>query len=226
MERRRRPDRAARRGAGAGADAAARPASGPIEVDHARFPDVETRRSIDDGAASRRFRELLDEGGPILADGAMGTMLFSAGLQFGDPPETWNLSQPDIVRRIHRGYLDAGARILLTNTFGGNRHRRSLHNLENRVAQLNRTAAVLLKAEVRAAGGHALVAGDIGPSGQIMAPLGTLERDDAIETFEEQVLVDLPTAKPTEAGMAELHLASGAVVKPLVVIAPTPPRRR
>ena len=133
-----------------------------------------------------RFDALLHDPGPILADGAMGTMLFAAGLQFGDPPEVWNLTQPDLVRRIHRGYLDAGSRILLTNTFGGNRHRLSLHNLEKRVAQLNRTAAILLKAEVTAAGGHALVAGDIGPSGLIMAPLGTLEREDAVETFEEQ----------------------------------------
>ena len=58
--------------------------------------------------ANARWRALLDEGGPILADGAMGTMLFSAGLQFGDPPEVWNVSQPEVVRRIHRGYLEAG----------------------------------------------------------------------------------------------------------------------
>ena len=81
----------------------------------------------------------------LLADGAMGTMLFAAGLQFGDPPEAWNLSHPDLVRRIHRSYLDAGSQILMTNTFGANRQRLSLHGLEGRVAELNRTAAILLR---------------------------------------------------------------------------------
>ena len=130
-------------------------------------------------AGRARWDGLLDGDGPILADGAMGTMLFAAGLRVGDPPEVWNLTQPDLVRRIHRGYLDAGARILLTNTFGGNRHRLALTNHENRVAQLNRTAAILLRSEVDAAGSDAPVAGGIGPSGLIMAPLGTLEHDDA-----------------------------------------------
>ena len=137
------------------------------------------------GPALDRFRSLVATS-PVLADGAMGTMLFSAGLQSGDPPEVWNLTQPDLVRRIHRGYLDAGARLLLTNSFGGNRLRLSLHRLEDRVAQLNRTAAILLRAEVEGAGGHALVAGDIGPSGEIMAPLGTLQQEQAIDVFAEQ----------------------------------------
>ena len=150
------------------------------------FPDVEARRRADGGRSSQRWRDLLAEGGPILADGAMGTMLFSAGLQFGDPPETWNLSHPDLVRRIHRSYLDAGSRILMTNTFGGNRLRLSLHNLDRRVAELNRTAAILLRGEVDAAGGRALVAGDIGPSGSIMAPTGTLEYPEAVDVFAEQ----------------------------------------
>ena len=94
-------------------------------------------------------------GGPIMADGAMGTMLFPTGLQFGDPPEVWNLTQPEIMRRIQRGYLDAGSQIIMTNTFGGNRLRLALHGLPDRVDELNRTAAILARAEVRAAGGHA-----------------------------------------------------------------------
>ena len=122
----------------------------------------------------------------------MGTMLFAAGLQFGDPPEVWNLSQPEVVRRIHRGYIDAGSRIVMTNTFGGNRLRLALHGLDGRVAELNRTAAILLRAEVeravaeRGESARALVAGDIGPSGEIMAPLGTLEPDEAVDVFAEQ----------------------------------------
>ncbi|HSL76906.1 MAG TPA: homocysteine S-methyltransferase family protein [Candidatus Limnocylindrales bacterium] len=165
-------------------DAAGRPALAP--VDHDRFPDRETRRAIDGGKASQRFRDLLAEGGPILADGAMGTMLFSNGLQFGDPPEVWNLSHPDVVRRIQRGYLEAGSRILLTNTFGGNRLRLGLHGLSERVDELNRTAAILARAEVNAAGGTALVAGDIGPSGEIVQPLGTLDYEIAVDVFREQ----------------------------------------
>jgi 5-methyltetrahydrofolate--homocysteine methyltransferase len=136
--------------------------------------------------AAARWRELLDTDQPILADGAMGTMLFANGLEFGDPPEVWNIAHPDIIRRVHRGYLEAGSRILLTNTFGGNRFRLEMHGNASRVDELNRTAAILLRQEVDAAGTGAIVAGDIGPSGQIMAPLGTLDYDEAVDGFAEQ----------------------------------------
>ncbi|MFL5778317.1 MAG: homocysteine S-methyltransferase family protein [Chloroflexota bacterium] len=138
------------------------------------------------GPANARWRALLAEGGTIMADGAMGTMLFASGLQFGDPPEAWNVSHPDVVRRIQRGYLEAGSRIVMTNTFGGNRLRLRLHGLDRRVSELNRTAAILLRSEVDAAGGRALVAGDIGPTGEIMAPLGTLDEEEAVDVFAEQ----------------------------------------
>ncbi len=159
------------------------PSPGPF--DPAAFPGPAERRRAG-GAARARWDALLATGRPILADGAMGTMLFSAGLQFGDPPEVWNLSHPDVVRRIHRGYLDAGSSIVMTNTFGGNRLRLGLHRLEGRVAEINRTAAILLRGEVEEHGGEALVAGDIGPSGAIMAPTGTLDYDEAVDVFAEQ----------------------------------------
>lgn len=133
-----------------------------------------------------RWQALLASGGTILADGAMGTMLIAAGLQPGDPPEVWNLTQPDVVRRIHRAYLDAGSQVLLTNTFGASRLRLGLHGIERRAAELNQMAAILLRAEVNAAGSSALVAGDIGPSGSLMAPLGTLEHAQAADAFAEQ----------------------------------------
>jgi methionine synthase I (cobalamin-dependent) len=133
-----------------------------------------------------RLDDLLAPGTPVLADGAMGTMLFEIGLSSGDPPEAWNVLHPDRVRLVHRGYLEAGARIVLTNTFGGGRYRLAMHNLEKRVTELNRTAAVLLRAEVDAAGTGALVAGDIGPSGEILEPLGTLAYGDAVDAFAEQ----------------------------------------
>jgi methionine synthase I (cobalamin-dependent) len=157
-----------------------------IEVDHSAFPDRATRLALDGGSASAKFRALLARGGTIVADGAMGTMLFANGLQFGDPPEVWNLAHPDVIRRIQRAYLEAGSQILLTNTFGGNRARLRLSGHGDRVDELNRTAAILLRAEVDAAGGHALVAGDIGPSGEIVEPLGTLAYDDAVDIFREQ----------------------------------------
>jgi 5-methyltetrahydrofolate--homocysteine methyltransferase len=144
------------------------------------------RTAVADGPANAKWRALLAGGGTILADGAMGTSLFAEGLQFGDPPEVWNLSHPEVVRRIHRSYLDAGSQILMTNTFGGNRLRLGLHGLERRVAELNRTAAILLRSEVDVAGGTALVAGDIGPTGAIMVPVGTLEEAEAIDVFAEQ----------------------------------------
>ena len=162
------------------------PTAEPEPFDPAAFPGLEERRRADGGAASERWRELIAANRTVIADGAMGTMLFANGLMFGDPPEVWNLSKPDVIRRIHRGYLDAGSQILMTNTFGGNRMRLSLHGLQDRVAELNQTAAILLRSEVDAAGGDALVAGDIGPSGAILAPTGTLEYDEAVDIFAEQ----------------------------------------
>ena len=132
------------------------------------------------------WQALLEAPGPLLADGAMGTMLFQAGLEFGDPPEAWNVLHPDRVRLIHRGYLEAGARLILSNTFGGNRFRLAMHGLQGRVAEFNRMGAEIARAEVEAAGDHTLVAGDIGPSGAILAPLGELEYEAALEGFAEQ----------------------------------------
>src|SRR3712207_87064 len=110
-----------------------------------------------------RFLDLLQtRNGPLLADGSMGTMLMAAGLLFGDPPEAWN-TDPDKsqrVRAVHRGYLDAGPQIVLTNSFGGTAYRLKLHQLQDRVFELNRAAAALARAE---AGDSAVVAGSIGP---------------------------------------------------------------
>jgi len=162
------------------------PSVEPEPFDPAAFPGLEERRRADGGAASARWLEVIASGRPVMADGAMGTMLFANGLMFGDPPEVWNLSKPDVVRGIHRGYLDAGSQILMTNTFGGNRMRLSLYGLQERVAELNQTAAILLRSEVDAAGRGSLVAGDIGPSGAILAPTGTLDYDEAVDIFAEQ----------------------------------------
>ncbi len=136
-----------------------------------------------------KLQSLLSESQIVMADGAMGTMLFEAGLKFGDPPEEWNVKYPERVRAIHRGYIDAGSKLILTNTFGGNRFRLGMHNLQARVAEFNQAGAALLRAEIEAAGERsewALVVGDIGPSGEILAPLGALEYADAVAGFAEQ----------------------------------------
>lgn len=133
------------------------------------------------------WQDLVGSGGPVVADGAMGTMLMANGLEFGDPPELWNLEHPEIIRRVQRGYLAAGAQVLLTNTFGGNRLRLELHGRADRVDQLNRTAAVLARVEASAADHPAIVAGDLGPTGQIMETIGgTLTPEIAREVFAEQ----------------------------------------
>ena len=133
------------------------------------------------------WQELVRSGVPVVADGAMGTMLMANGLEFGDPPEVWNLEHPEVIRRVQRAYADAGAQILLTNTFGGNRLRLELHGRADRVDELNRTAAILARVEANAADHPVIVAGDIGPSGQIMTAIGgTLTPEIARDVFAEQ----------------------------------------
>jgi methionine synthase I (cobalamin-dependent) len=133
------------------------------------------------------LRKLLAEGRPLLADGATGTNLFEVGLTAGDNPEAWNATHPDRIRALHRSFVDAGADIILTNSFGGNRRRLALHGLESRVRELNRLAAENARAEADAAGRRIVVAGSVGPTGDLLAPLGPLTEDEAAEIFEEQI---------------------------------------
>lgn len=132
------------------------------------------------------LQDLLASGQPIIADGAMGTMLIALGLPRGAAPELWNVEQSERVRSVHRGYIEAGAQIILTNTFGGNRLRLMLHRLDARVAELNRAAAALARAEADAASHPVVVAGDIGPTGRLLQPYGDLSFEDAVAAFEEQ----------------------------------------
>ena len=119
-------------------------------------------------------------------------MLFASGLEQGGAPELWNVEHPDRVAAVHQAYLDAGSQLLLTNTFGGSRYRLNLHKLDDRVAELNHAAAQNLRRVVEASGKKALIAGDIGPSGQLFQPLGELTFDEAVDAFSEQAtaLVD------------------------------------
>jgi methionine synthase I (cobalamin-dependent) len=133
-----------------------------------------------------KLQAFLEQTPVLLADGAMGTMLFSAGLDPGDSPQLWNLTHPDRVQSVHRAYLEAGSRLLLTNTFGGNRFRLARHDLTSRAAQLNRAGSSLLREVADQNGDPVLVAGDIGPTGELFAPLGKLSHQDAAEAFCEQ----------------------------------------
>ena len=130
---------------------------------------------------------LFAEKGVLLADGATGTNLFSMGLEAGEAPELWNESNPDKIRALHQGFIDAGADIILTNSFGGTRHRLKLHNAQDRVRELNRKAAELATEAARSAGRRVIVAGSVGPTGELLQPLGALTYEDAVEAFAEQI---------------------------------------
>ncbi len=121
----------------------------------------------------------------VLVDGGMGTLLQDRGLDDGGAGELWNADRPDEIRACHEAYARAGARILTTNTFGGTRPRLQMHGLEDRVHELNRAAATLAR-EVADAHGI-LVAGDLGPTGELLEPLGTMSAADAQALFEEQL---------------------------------------
>ena len=138
------------------------------------------------------LQELIATGEPILTDGGMGTMLLSLGLPRGVAPELWNVERPEEIRRIHREYIEAGAQIILTNSLGGNRQRLSFHGLADRVVELDIAAAGLARAETEAAEVPVVVAGSMGPTGAIMAPLGDLTFEQAKLAFVEQAgsLVD------------------------------------
>ena len=134
------------------------------------------------------WQDLINRPGTIIADGAMGTMLQQAGLKPGELPTLWNVKHADRVRAVHGAYLAAGAQILLTNTFSGNRFCLAKHGMASRAEELNLAGAGILRAEIieQKKQGQAVVAGDIGPSGELLSPLGKLSFDEAVSGFAEQ----------------------------------------
>jgi 5-methyltetrahydrofolate--homocysteine methyltransferase len=135
---------------------------------------------------TRDLHELLASRPYVLGDGAMGTMLQSAGLEPGIAPEVWNLEHPADVEAILGGYVEAGACYVTTNTFGGTAPRLALHGLEDRVEELSRIGAELAR-RVANRFDDVLVAGDIGPTGELYFPLGTLTEEEAVEVFAAQI---------------------------------------
>jgi len=128
------------------------------------------------------FREAIHERVLIL-DGAMGTMLQERGLQPGQSPEELNLTMPEVVASVHRNYIEAGADIIITNTFGGSRFKLAHYGLEDRLAEINVRAVEIARME---AGSKAYVGASIGPTGQFVEPLGEISFDQMKAAFHEQ----------------------------------------
>ena len=123
----------------------------------------------------------------ILADGAMGTMLHAHGVGFDKCFDELNLTQPSAVAEIHRAYIEAGAQLVITNTFGANRFKLAKHGLEDHVVQINRASVDLAKRVVSASFREVLVAGDVGPLGVRIAPFGRVQPEQARAAFAEQI---------------------------------------
>ncbi|MDF1727252.1 MAG: betaine--homocysteine S-methyltransferase [Sulfitobacter sp.] len=129
--------------------------------------------------------DLLAQKGTLLADGATGTNLFNAGLQAGDPPEFWNTDHPDRILKLYRDAVEAGSDLFLTNSFGANASRLKLHGAAKRVHELSRVAAELGRDVADRADRKVIVAGSVGPTGEIMEPVGALSHSLAVEMFHE-----------------------------------------
>ena len=121
----------------------------------------------------------------LLADGATGTTLMRAGLSHGNPPEEWNIIHPDRIRKMHRDFIEAGSQIVLTNSFGGTSYRLKLHGMQDRVHEFNVAAARNARAAAAAAPHLVAVGGSIGPSGEILFPLGEAHFEDVKAAFAE-----------------------------------------
>ena len=123
----------------------------------------------------------------ILADGATATNFFQRGLESGYPPELWNIEHPQQLTRLHQEFVDAGADLILTNSFGGTRQRLKLHKADDRVFELAEMAARIACAVADAADRPVVVAGSVGPTGELFEPLGALTHDVAVASFREQI---------------------------------------
>ncbi len=133
------------------------------------------------------FIERLSQPEPILADGAMGTLLTNNGILLEATIEGLNLSQPETVKALHRAYLEAGAELIETNTFGANRYKLADYGLEDQVREVNFAGAQIAREAVAAAGKAAYIAGSIGPLGVGLQPYGRIRAENAAAAFSEQI---------------------------------------
>ena len=133
------------------------------------------------------LKALIAEKNVLLADGATGTNLFEMGLEAGGAPELWNDEKPDNIRKLHQDFVDSGSDIILTNSFGGTRHRLKLHDAQDRVHELNQKAAQIAREIADNASKTVIVAGSVGPTGELLAPLGSLTYEECVKAFAEQM---------------------------------------
>lgn len=135
----------------------------------------------------RSFAERLKDPAPLLADGAMGTMLHGSGLPIDAAFDQLNITQPDDIRAIHAQYLQAGAELIETNTFGANRIKLAEYGLEDQVASINQAGVQRAREAIDASGREAYIAGSVGPLGMGLQPYGRLKPEDGLAVFSEQI---------------------------------------
>ena len=137
-------------------------------------------------STKNRLQSLLETRPHLLADGAIGTNLFAMGLPIGHAPDLWNLEQPEKVALLHKNFVEAGADIILTNSFGGTCQRLKLHKAEDRARAVNETAARIARQAADNADRDVVVAGSMGPTGELFEPLGPLSFEEGKAAFAEQ----------------------------------------
>ena len=149
-------------------------------------PKYKKSKILSGGSSSNNFHKLLQLKNHILADGATGTNLFEMGLETGNPPEPWNLFYKDRIRSLHQGFVNAGSDLFLTNSFGGTAFRLKLHNHENKVFELNKASASIAREVADNAERLIVVAGSMGPTGEMIEPHGLMTSKDAATAFKAQ----------------------------------------
>ena len=138
---------------------------------------------------TNKFLERLSQEKPIVSDGAMGTNLHQKGIGFAECFDYLNITQPALVGDIHRAYIDAGATMIQTNTFGANRYKLSHFGLEQKITEINQAGVELVRRVASASFRDVIIAGDVGPLGVRLAPFGRVQLEDARDAFKQQIQV-------------------------------------
>jgi homocysteine S-methyltransferase len=173
----------------------------------------------------KNFLELISSASPLIADGAMGTFLHSHGVEFNHCFDELNLTDPARIADVHRQYIEAGAQIILTNTFGANRYKLGKHGLDHKLVEINRSAVELAKRVVDASFKDVLIAGDVGPLGVRIAPYGRVHAHEARSVFAEQIkalvdggvdLIVIETMTDVSETVEAIHAARSVAAIPIV----------